>query len=165
MNHEDLEGEFLQYASIVKLTEGQEMTGIETAALVASIKNGLDLFKNIADAKDEAKCTELIRVISKMNGELAKLENELADRLRESTAKDNEIAEFKEQVKQLKEKPQSLTLKGKFYYKQNDERPFCPVCYDSTDLKISLLTEATEMEQSAFGYQYKCVTCKTKHTA
>ena len=37
MNYEDLESEFLQYASIVKLAEVQEMTIIEIAAAVNSI--------------------------------------------------------------------------------------------------------------------------------
>ena len=164
-DYDNLESEFLQYASIVELIEGQEMSIVETNTAISMISNSMNIIKAAVEARDELKNSDLTLAISTMNRELANLQDELAAKQRESTVKDNEIAQLKEQIKQLKEKTQTLIRRGKFYYKQDDERPFCPVCYDSTNQKISLLTEATGMEQSAFRYRYKCATCKTTHTA
>ena len=152
MNYEDLENEFLQYASVVKLTEGQEMTGAEVIAAVTAIRAGVDVFKGVKDLNTRVVNLELDRAIHSMDRALFELEKELL-------AKDKENESLKKQIKQLKETPQILTRKGKFYYKEDDERPFCPVCYDSTEQKISLLVE----ESSGWASQYKCIACNATH--
>ena len=160
MNYEDLESEFLQYASIVKLTEGQEMTAIEIAAAVNSIKSGLDLFKNFVDTKDDAKHSELIRVVSAMNRELAKLENELATNQRKLTAKDDEIDRLKRQLTQREEKP-TLIKTGNYWYSEGDiESPVCKACFDSkTEIRTLNLQERVAKRVS--GHKYICPHCKT----
>lgn len=147
MSNEDLGTEFLQYASIVKLTEGQEMTPAEMSAAITAIRAGVDVFKGIKDLGDKVANLAQDRAIHSMDRALFTLEQELL-------AKDKEIAQLKNQLAEPKDKPQTLTLKGKFYYKENDERPFCPVCYDSTQ-KTSLLVE----ELHGVSYKYKCFAC------
>ena len=160
MNYEDLESEFLQYASIVKLTEGQEMTAIEIAAAVNSIKSGLDLFKNFVDTKDDAKNSELIRVVSAMNRELAKLENELAANQRELTAKDDEIDRLKRQLAQPKTKAVLVKREAYWYTQEDVMNPVCSVCHDSQD-KIIRLVLADRSTRIMTKHKYQCPNCKT----
>jgi predicted RNase H-like nuclease (RuvC/YqgF family) len=160
MNYEDLESEFLQYASIVKLTEGQEMTIIEVAAAVNSIKSGLDIFKNFADTKDNAKHSDLIRIISTMNRELAKLENELATNQRELTAKDKEITQLKEKLAKPKEKLDPKKINNYWYLEADIENPVCKACFDSKAQTITL-SKTERITQRVTGHKYICPICKT----
>ena len=162
MNYDDtsdLGAEFLQYASVIKLTEGQDMTPMELNAAITVIKNGFDWINNLGDIKDQAKSSELTRVISSMNLELAKLETELATREREAIAKDKEIEALKEQLAGV-EKPNianQLTLNGKFWTTKNE--PKMPVCRNCTEKQSRFIYLA---ERNTFGLiTHACPECGT----
>ena len=160
MNYEDLEGEFLQYASIVKLTEGQEMTGAEIAATIAGLKNGIDLFKGAASAKDAATNSHFVHVISSMELQLSNLETELAGKNRELIAKDKEIAQLKEKLAQPKTKA-VLVKREKYWYTPEDAiNPVCSVCHDLHD-KITRLVPTDRSTKIMTKHQYQCRNCKT----
>ena len=173
MNHEDLEREFEIYSAMITIQETfqeiYEIMGVE--ALGKVVTDTISSVKLLTKIAVETHHVDLQKAILDLENRILEIRNSLLDVDKENFAfkqenwelkKENES--LKEQIKQLKENPQTLTLKGKFYYKQDDERPFCPFCYDSTQ-KISLLTEVPYQEQSAFGYRYKCTVCKTTHTA
>ena len=83
---------------------------------------------------------------------LLKLEEEKLEKLKK------EFFDLQEENKKLKESPKKnieLIRKGEFYYKENDVRPFCPVCYDTVEPKIVLLVKTP----LGFGYRYKCMNC------
>ena len=120
-SHLTSEEEFWQYASLMKFAEGQEMTGSEIVGAIAAMKNSLDIVRNLADAKDEAKNSELIRAITSMNLELSKLEGELA-------TKNRRISELEEKIAQ-KERMQMLK-RGRIWYSVEDDLPCCKNCSD-----------------------------------
>ena len=164
MNYEDLEGEFLQYASIVKLTEGQEMTGAEIAATIAGLKNGIDLFKGAASAKDAATNSHFVHVISSMELQLSNLETELAGKNRELIAKDKEIAQLKEQLTNPKTIPKIFKLRvlnNDYWYSETDvDNPVCSACYDSQG-KIIRLVPTDRSTKMSTKHKYQCPNCKT----
>ena len=149
MNYEDLEGEFLEYASIVKLTEGQEMTPAEISSAIAAIKNGFDLFKTLGDSKD----VKALRIITAIERELLNLETELL-------SKDKEIFQLKEQLNKSQNKP-ALTQRGNYWYEGLDAiSPVCSGCFDSKDKVVHLL--ATDyVTRQVKRHDYQCPTCQT----
>jgi hypothetical protein len=155
MNNKDLDAEFLQYASIVKLTEGQEMTGVEIAAAIAGLKNGIDLFKSAASAKDAATNSHFVHVIASMELQLSNLETEIASKNRELIAKDKEIDQLKEQLASI-DKPKlvdQLMPKGSHWFVKNDESQI-PVCRNCTD-KANRIVYAIKT-----GIGNQCPECK-----
>ena len=163
MNYEDLEDEFLEYASIVKLIEGQEMTPAEVSAAITAIQAGIDWVKASPDAKAAHSMriiTSMERELSKLDRELAKLESELAAKERELTAKDKEIFQLKEQLAQSKNK---LTIKkiGTHYYSESDsDNPICSACFDLKDKVIRLL-ETDRVTKQVRRHNYQCPICHT----
>jgi len=153
MNNENLEGEFLEYASIVKLTEGQEMTLLEMNAAFTTLKNGVDLFKTWGDLKD----VNALRIIASMERELFNLETELLNR-------DKKIAQLKEQLDKPQNKPQLIKLRvlnEDYWYSQTDvDNPICSACYDSLD-KIIRLVSTDRSTKMMTKHKYQCPNCKT----
>ena len=144
MNNENLEGEFLEYASIVKLTEGQEMTLLEMNAAFTTLKNGVDLFKTWGDLKD----VNALRIIASMERELFNLETELLK-------KDKEIVQLKEQLASI-DKPklvEQLIYKGSLWFVKDDESQI-PVCRNCTEEKDKYVYAI----KTPIGWQ--CQTCK-----
>lgn len=163
MNYEDLEGEFLQYASIVKLTEGQEMTGVEIGAAIAGLKNGIDLFKSVVSAKDAATNSHFVHVIASMELQLSNLETEIASKNRELIAKDKEIDQLKEQLASI-DKPKlvdQLEPKGSFWFVKGDE-PQNPVCRNCTDKENRYIYLQKNKLPIGSQSMYICPECQTK---
>ena len=167
MNYEDLEGEFLQYASIVKLTEGQEMTPADLNAAITAIRAGVGIFKassNLKDAESIRIITSVERELSKLDLELSNLETELASKNRELIAKDKEIAQLKEQLAKPKTTPKILKLSvmnESYWYSQTDvDNPVCSACYDSLD-KIVRLVPTDRSTKMSTKHKYQCPNCKT----
>ena len=163
MNYEDLEDEFLQYASIVKLTEGQKMTGTEVVAAIAGLKNGIDLFKGAASAKDAATNSHFIHVISSMELQLSNLETEIASKNRELINKDKEIAQLKEHLASI-DKPklvEQLEPKGVLWFVKNDEfqKPVCRNCTDKGNRYVYLQENELPIGSQSM---YTCPECQTK---
>lgn len=160
----DLEDEFLQYASIVKLTEGQEMTGAEISAAIAGLKNGIDLFKGLASAKDAATNSHFVHVIASMDLQLARLETELATKERDLLLKDKEIFQLKEQLESIN-KPKlakQLTYKDPLWLAKIDEYqvPVCRNCTEKTNRFICMNKSDITPVGVISGKEYKCPECK-----
>lgn len=157
MNYENLENEFLQYASIVKLIEGQEMTFGDTNAMVSTIKNSIDIVKAALNAEGALKNSQLTLALSSMTSELAKLQDEL-------TAKDKEIAQLKEQLASI-DKPklvEQLIPNGLLWFVKGDEyqRPVCTNCKDEENRHVPLQGSKMPM-----GLMYICPKCQNKTLA
>jgi len=164
-NYEDLEGEFLQYASIVKLTEGQEMTPADLNAAITAIRAGVDVFKassNLKDAESIRIVTSVERELSKLDIELSNLETELARKNRELIAKDKEIARLEEQLG-LSLQMQTVTHFNDYWYAPSDvehKHPVCKACFDSKN-KIITLVNTDRVTQRVLRHKYSCPVCKT----
>ena len=154
----DLESEFEGYASLMKLAEGEAMTGVEIGAVITALRNSFDIVKNSVDAVDAGKQAELIRAIASMNLELSKLEGELAAKNRDVLRLTEENTSLAKQLAELK-KPsiENLVCKGSEYFTEESNRgPYCPNCYENGGLRI-LLNEIA-------GAMYKCSKCKYSRT-
>ena len=148
-NYDNLESEFLQYASIVELIEGQEMS-------IAGVKNTIDILKTFLDAKD----AKSMRAITALDIELSNLETELASKNRELIAKDDEIAQLKRQLTHQEEKP-TLIKAGNYWYLDGDiESPICKACFDSK-AEIRTLNQQERVAKRVSGHKYICPHCKT----
>ena len=164
MNYEDLEDEFLEYASIVKLTEGQKMTPAEIVAAIAGLKNGIDLFKGAASAKDAATNSHFVHVISSMELQLSNLETEIASKNRELLAKDKEISQLKEQLTSVN-KPKcvdQLTAKDSLWFVKDDKSqiPACRSCTDKENRLVYMSKSDIIPTGAISGKEYKCPECK-----
>jgi hypothetical protein len=148
----NLETEFYQYACVVKLTDGTDMTPAEINGAINAIKSGIDIFKNIADVKDQMKYAEITRVISSMNLELSKLENELATKNREIFKLEltNELLE--KQIKELENLSVSF-----------DSKVHCITCYESNKKTITLVKAQDRIESRVHQYKKECPVCKTHY--
>ena len=154
-NHDNLESEFLQYASIVELTEGQEMS-------IAGVKSTIDIVKTFLDAKD----AKSMRVITALDIELSNLETELANKNRELLAKDKEISQLKERLASI-DKPklvEQLIYKDPFWFAEEDESqtPICRNCTDKENRFIYLQKNKLPMGSQSM---YICSECQTKTLA
>ena len=148
-DYDNLESEFLQYASIVELIEGQEMS-------IAGVKSTIDIVKTFLDAKD----AKSMRAITALDVELSNLETELASKNRELIAKDKEIAQLKEQLAQPRTKT-ILVKREKYWYTPEDAiNPVCSVCHDLHD-KITRLVPTDRSTKMMTKHQYQCRNCKT----
>ena len=149
MNYENLEDEFLQYASIVKLTEGQEMSFLELKVL----KDGIDIFKTVKEIKDGTTHLDLKRTILSMDTALFELEKELLK-------KDKEIDRLKQELAQPKTKA-VLVKRQEYWYTSGDVmNPVCSACYDSQDKIVRLLPTDRSTKMST-KHKYQCPNCKT----
>jgi hypothetical protein len=148
----NLETEFYQYACVAKLADGIDMTPAEITGAIAAIKNGIDIFKNIADVKDQMKYSEITRVISSMNLELSKLENELATKNREifKLQLTNELLE--KQIKELENLSVSF-----------DSKIHCTTCYESNKKTITLVKPQDLVDSRINKYKKECPVCKTRY--
>jgi hypothetical protein len=156
MNHKDsgnekgLEQEFQGYAQLLTTAEavaqqqGDEEMAIELYQLMTVLKNGGDMLNQLSKYKDEVqdiqKQGEFMRIIGKLNLELANAEIALAQQLREAQKLEDKILELERENKELKNPSVTLVMIDGLYYKEGDEVPFCPNCYDSTG-KLSRMTD------------------------
>lgn len=109
-----------------------DLGSISTA--IATVKTSMDIAKIIKDSSnslDEAerklKIAELISSLADVKVELA----EVQDLVRE---KETEINNLKEKLNEKK----SITFDGKFYIKENDDVPFCPICWENNQKMVHL---------------------------
>ena len=159
MNYENLEYEFEIYSAMITIQETfqeiYEIMNVDVGEIGRKIVSVIDATKKLTDIAIATKNVEL-------RESTVELRDQLVD-IKESLVKvKEENFELREEIKKLKQPlPQTpkLFLKGRFYYKENDERPFCPVCYDSIDQKISSLV----VTPVGYDYRYKCMICNSMH--
>jgi predicted RNase H-like nuclease (RuvC/YqgF family) len=156
----NLEDEFECYAAIAKLTEEfEDMTPAEVTATITGIRFLFDTLRNATQASDQAKNADLIRAIAQLNLEVAKIESELATKTREVTRLEQEAIELREKIARLDAQPnEKLNRKNEFYYRENDEIPCCPRCYESEKKVIHLNKPPVPLETMTY---YRCPECRT----
>jgi hypothetical protein len=156
----ELEQEFDGYATFVRLTEGVDMTPADITAAINAIKFVGSAFDEVADVKDKTKFASLLRAIAGADLAAAKLESEMAEKIREINRLMARVETLEAEKLSSSQKPaRSLIFKDGLYYEEGTEDgPFCPSCYDDKE-KIIRLTEEAAMFQ-VFG-KFKCRTCNS----
>jgi hypothetical protein len=138
------------------------MTLIEINASISALKGLLDLIR----ASSEGKDAHILKQISSMDLEIAKLETELANKHRELIAKDLEIDELKQQISSmsLPSLTEKLVNNGQLWFIRDDDSkiPICRNCTDKTNRYVYL-----QMSKLPFGNQniYDCPECNLRTLA
>lgn len=157
MNREDLEGEFLQYASIVKLTEGQEMTPADLSAAITALRAGVDVFKGVEDLNTNVANLELDRAIHSMDRALFELEKELL-------AKEKENESLKKQLASINKRKvvEQLIAKDSLWFVKDDnsQLPVCRSCTDKENRFVYMSKSDMIPTGVLSGKEYKCHECK-----
>ena len=170
MNHEDLEDEFKYYSvknlvekTLQEIQESMGLTDIDTGALGRNFNNVMDAINKATDIAIKTKNADLSNSLADLKNQIADIKLTLADRKDEIVAFREENFELREENKKLKEqliKPQELILRGELYYKPNENRPFCPFCYELKDKQTHLLKEMGRQQQKVCAAKYICSVCK-----
>lgn len=136
------------------------------SAAIATIRTSIDIAKVIKDSNnslDEAerklKIADLISSLADVKIELAEVQDLLRD-------KDSEIRDLKEKINEK----ESLSFDGKFWWKEGDETPFCPICYESDKKLIHLEFNeyappktSSMVSFSADEEHHRCRICNNKY--
>jgi hypothetical protein len=133
-------------------------TGVEVASLIRSVSSAIGLGKTMMEVAQKSGNMELINAIVDLNRELADVKLSSIDQIHKITELKQEIVQLKEKNKELEElskEDNQLILKNNLFYKQNDEGPFCPRCYNN-DKSRSLLCSKHSGLSSTY---YLCVVC------
>lgn len=127
------------------------VTGAEFSTATLAVTRTLDLLKRCRELAEKANDIETKELILEMRSELADTKSVLIDAKEEINAKRELIAKLEKKISQK----ESLTLKGSFYYREGDDIPFCPSCFEKDNLAIHLQISP----MPAFGY-YRCPNCE-----
>lgn len=65
------------------------------------------------------------------------------------------------ELKKKQELQETVTFKRKVYYKDGDEVPYCPYCYEKKQVLIHLIFKRKDMD----GQVYHCQECRTGYVA
>ena len=159
-----MEREFECYSTVVAIQETfqeiYEIMSVDIGLAIRTASNALDAAKKIADIAIKTQNLELQEAIIELRTQLVEIKENLVSFKEENFELKQENKTLKEQVSKPKTE---FELKGKFYYKPNDDRPFCPVCYEDKEQKTSLLVEADSRERRIFKNKYKCSICKNRY--
>lgn len=160
MEELDIEAEFRQYAELQQALESGDVITI-TAAL-AGAKNASSLIKEAMDLASTVKNADLVRSLSKLNLEMANVENALATAQREATALEDENIALKKQLKEAQSPSVKIIRKSGLSYVEGDEEtPICASCYGATGKVIPLNFSPLPPQLRAGNSQerYKCSNC------
>jgi len=116
--------------------------------ILATASAAVTISKQILTLSKTIKNAELQHAIADLTLQLADLKLQLAELITEN-------ADLNQQLT-AKVSAEDLTFRDGFYYKQNDEHPFCPGCYDSHQKRVRLA------KQGDFGRnfgKFKCPSC------
>ncbi len=121
---------------------------IELYQIMTVIKNGADILKQLSQYKDEVgdikKQGEFMRIIGKLDLELANAEIALAEQLREAKRFEEIIAELQKENRELKNPSITVVKKGKLTFREGDDVAICPNCYNKAR-KIVELNNAADV--------------------
>jgi hypothetical protein len=134
-------------------------TSVEIAGAIKSLSAVVGLGKTVADIAKKIDNSELIRAIADLNLEMANANLRMAELTSQLTDFKEENIQLKGTIRELQEaskEENQLILKNNLYYKQNDEGPFCPKCYNKDKSRSLLLLQK--------GFFDKCVVCKWQAT-
>lgn len=101
---------------------------------ISSLKTSMDIAKAInnstttlSEAETKLKIADLISTLADARTELA----DVQDLIRE---KDYKIRSLKEEISKKK----SLSFDGKLYWQENDNTPFCSICWEKDEKLVHL---------------------------
>lgn len=161
MDNLDIEREFRQYAEFQQSLESDDV--IEIAKALAGAKNASGLLKEAIDLASTTKNADLVRNLSKLNLEMASVENALATTQREVTALENENAALRQQLKETQSPSLKIIRKNGLSYVEGDEAtPICAGCYSSKKQVIPLNFKPVPpaVRQGNPANRYKCPSCE-----
>ena len=130
------------------------VTGAEFSAATLAVTRTLDLLKRCRELAEKTNDLETKELILEMRSQLADTKSVLIDAKEEINSKRELIVELEKKISQK----ESMTLQGKFYYKEGDSLPHCPKCFEKDNLAIHL-SDLPEMMVD-LG-KYKCPSCKS----
>ena len=161
MNYEN---EFEIFASVIRSLErdtGDDMASelFQAIGTAKAVADGLKTLVSYADEiKDIGKRGEFMRIIGKLNIDLAETEIKLSKKIREANELKEEVNNLQKEVKSLKNPDTKLIVRDGVYYGQGDDGPFCTGCYDN-NRKLIRVTELTDTFMP-MG-KYRCPICKS----
>ncbi len=120
-------------------------TSMEIAKLIK------DSSSSLSEAETKLKLAELISSLADLKIELANVKVDLIE-------KDELIRELKKGM----DERESLFFDGKFYWKKNDKRPFCPTCWESNKKAIHLIFK-TSFDYAGLKKFEECQVCNTTY--
>jgi len=112
--------------------------------LIGHIGTGITIAKNLAELSRQFDNAVLIRQISDLNLQLAQIQNEAAKMI-------TELRALKEDAEEREKNP--LRYTGAIY-RDSDDLPFCPGCYDNLRKRIHL-------SPAFLPNSFNCPVCKS----
>ena len=126
----------------------------EVTAALRAVSSSVDLIKKINDLAAKTKNSELINEIANLNLEMASAKLALANAIAESIEREKEILDLKTKLNAIG----SLTFRNGVYYKEGEDSPYCPGCFDGQKKMIHLALLPCDFTD--FG-KYRCPRCGT----
>ena len=110
----------------------------EITSVLAALKTATEIAKGISTLKTEAeirsKTSEFLNVIIDLQNGVLGLQSHVSDLQHENTSLKQHIAELESAASDSAE----LTFRDRLYWKQGDDVPFCPICWDNDRKQIHL---------------------------
>jgi hypothetical protein len=153
-----LEIEFGKHAKIVGTIEtirqaiNDDMSIDQIAKALTGTKNAIDLVGKIGDLATRTVALDLQENIITLRGDLINVKESLFEIREEKLSLEEKILTLEKQNKELKTPSVSITKKGKFHYKNDEDDPICPNCYER-NRKIIILSNAANIS-------FRCPDCK-----
>ena len=161
----ELELEFQSYSNLflfVKVlnTFNPDMDDLSLALKSASTIT--DMIKKAANAAEAIKNADLIDAIANLRLESAKLKSTLASAEEKNLEIKQENDALKAKIKVLEQSAINLDkpiFRDGFYYSQDEDGPFCTVCYDKNKELIRVIPLPSIIVSSGMG-KYQCQNCR-----
>ncbi len=151
-----LEQEFGYHRKLQELAELLNMvTTQDLQAGILTVTKSIDALQKAKQLMDKTSNLEAQEIILELRSQLVDTKSLLID-------SKEEIISLKEENRQLKEQlenNQKLIFKDGVYYKDGDNVPFCPNCYEKSQKLIHLKTNNMPGFES-FG-KFDCPCCET----
>jgi regulator of replication initiation timing len=119
--------------------------------ILATIGSAVTTAGNIYGLVKDLKNDDLLRQIGSLSRELAQAETEIAGLMHHNHLLEQENEDLKT------DKSNPLVWRNPFYWKENDDTPFCPHCYEEFKRRYHLVV--THPTNNSTGH--KCTHCKS----
>lgn len=160
MNYDknDLGQEFQQYVEVLEFAKILKALDFEMQAEVTgairSVSAGLDLLKKAANLAEQTKNAELIELLANSRLEIAEAKIALA----EAKEQGLKIEQENRQLKEALEGKNQPILRDGFYYKADNDGPFCTCCHDTKTQFVRVVVLTGRVPRI-----FQCPSCKTTY--
>lgn len=142
-----LELEFECYSAMITIQETfreiYEIMGVDLGLAIRTASSALDTIKKIADLVDKTKNVELQESIIELRTQLLEIKENLVEVKEENFELKQENKALKDQLEEIEKiKAESIVLKNNLYYKEGDDTPHCPKCFEGSK-KLRHLVEGS----------------------